>query len=133
MKSSPNTPSTVILNETHGLKPEASDDLNASYRKDFGFIPIPHRLRYNPEKPFHFGIVLNIAFGLVSTFSESTDYNSKTQSTYLYHERLSRGKLILLPTSAEWVLFWMYLQKQCPDETIFGGSSRIFRVVQCIV
>ncbi|KAG1728021.1 major facilitator superfamily domain-containing protein, partial [Suillus occidentalis] len=36
--------------------------------KDFGLIPIPKRLRYNPIKPFHFGILLNVSFGFASTF-----------------------------------------------------------------
>ncbi|KAH7927665.1 MFS general substrate transporter [Leucogyrophana mollusca] len=35
--------------------------------KDFGFIVIPRRLRYNPEKPFHFGMLLNVSFGIGST------------------------------------------------------------------
>ncbi|KAJ7101557.1 major facilitator superfamily domain-containing protein [Mycena belliarum] len=35
---------------------------------DFGFIPIPHRLRYDPQKPFHFGLLLNVLFGFASTF-----------------------------------------------------------------
>jgi len=41
------------------------------YTKDFGLIPIPRHLRYDPSKPFHFGIALNVAFGFASTFSES--------------------------------------------------------------
>jgi len=40
--------------------------------KDFGLIPIPKRLQYNPSKPFHFGILLNASFGFASTFS--TDF-----------------------------------------------------------
>ncbi|KAG6838454.1 hypothetical protein C0991_011547, partial [Blastosporella zonata] len=35
---------------------------------DLGFIPIPRRLRHDPKKPFHFGILLNVAFGFASTF-----------------------------------------------------------------
>ena len=38
--------------------------------KDFGFIPVPRHLRYDPTEPFHFGLLLNIAFGFASTFSE---------------------------------------------------------------
>lgn len=38
------------------------------FTKDFGFLPIPHRLRYDPEQPFHFGLLLNISFGFASTF-----------------------------------------------------------------
>lgn len=42
------------------------------FTRDLGFISIPRRLRYDPGKPFHFGIVLNISFGIASTFSELT-------------------------------------------------------------
>lgn len=41
---------------------------------DFGFLPIPTRLRYDPDKPFHFGLVLNIAFGFASTFTAANLY-----------------------------------------------------------
>lgn len=37
--------------------------------RDFGILPIPRHLRYDPVKPFHFGLVLNIAFAFISTFS----------------------------------------------------------------
>ncbi|KAF9259070.1 MFS general substrate transporter [Marasmius fiardii PR-910] len=36
--------------------------------KDFGLIPIPKRLRYDPQRPFHFGIALQVLFGLATTF-----------------------------------------------------------------
>jgi hypothetical protein len=42
----------------------------ASIPKDFGFLPVPERLRYDPDKPFHFGTLLNMSFGFASTFSE---------------------------------------------------------------
>ncbi|PFH53291.1 hypothetical protein AMATHDRAFT_137836 [Amanita thiersii Skay4041] len=38
------------------------------YNKDFGILPIPKRLRYYPERHFHFGLSLNISFGFASTF-----------------------------------------------------------------
>lgn len=46
--------------------------------RDFGFLPIPHHLRYHPERPFNFSLGLNIAFGFASTFSLSIlpRYNS---------------------------------------------------------
>ena len=47
------------------------DDIKILVPKDFGFIPIPRHLRYDDTKPFHFGLLLNIAFGFASTFSES--------------------------------------------------------------
>ncbi|KAI0336830.1 MFS general substrate transporter [Cubamyces sp. BRFM 1775] len=37
-------------------------------RKDFGFLPIPSRLQYDPEHPAHFGLAMNVTFGLASTF-----------------------------------------------------------------
>ena len=45
-------------------------DFKILLSKDFGFIPVPRHLRYDPTKPFHFGLLLNIGFGLASTFSE---------------------------------------------------------------
>ena len=35
---------------------------------DFGILPIPKRLRYDPDKPFHFGLLLNLSFGFACTF-----------------------------------------------------------------
>ncbi|KAJ7480608.1 major facilitator superfamily domain-containing protein [Mycena latifolia] len=35
---------------------------------DLRFISIPRRLRYDPQKPFHFGLLLNVLFGFASTF-----------------------------------------------------------------
>ena len=37
---------------------------------DLGFIPIPKRLRWDPDKPVHFGLALNIVLGIAGTFSE---------------------------------------------------------------
>ncbi|KAF9259083.1 MFS general substrate transporter [Marasmius fiardii PR-910] len=44
------------------------------HKRDFGIIPIPKRLRYDPQKPPHFGIVLQVAFGFASTFTVSNLY-----------------------------------------------------------
>lgn len=66
-----NSPAATILESSS--VPEKEDQptsVTLIHTTDFGFLPIPKRLRYNPEKPFHFGIVLNIAFGIASTFSE---------------------------------------------------------------
>jgi hypothetical protein len=41
-----------------------------SFDKDFGFLPIPKRLRYQPNQHFHFGLFLNVFFGIASTFSK---------------------------------------------------------------
>lgn len=45
--------------------------------KDFGFLPVPRRLRYDPDKPFHFGTFMNMSFGFASTFSKSFPTNSR--------------------------------------------------------
>ena len=39
--------------------------------KDFGFVPIPRRLRYDSEYGFEFTTILNVTFGFASTFSKS--------------------------------------------------------------
>ncbi|KJA16288.1 hypothetical protein HYPSUDRAFT_147937 [Hypholoma sublateritium FD-334 SS-4] len=54
----------VEVNATY----EKPDAVEFEYTKDFGFLPIPRHLRYNPAKPPHFGLALNIAFGFASTF-----------------------------------------------------------------
>ena len=48
--------------------------------KDLGFLPIPTRLRYDPDKPFHFGTLMNVAFGFGSTFSELHFYTLAVRS-----------------------------------------------------
>ena len=46
-------------------------DVAAENWKDFGLLPIPKHVRYNPERPFHFGLLMNVIFGIASTFSRS--------------------------------------------------------------
>ncbi|KAF8959131.1 major facilitator superfamily domain-containing protein [Flammula alnicola] len=50
------------------LENVSSPEPEFQFTKDFGFLPIPRHLRYDPSKPPHFGIALNIAFGFASTF-----------------------------------------------------------------
>ena len=55
--------------------------------KDFGLFPIPQHLRYDPNNPIHFGLLMNIAFGLFSTFSTSpsvTERAAKLMTLVLY-------------------------------------------------
>ncbi|KAI0687034.1 MFS general substrate transporter [Earliella scabrosa] len=35
---------------------------------DFGFVPIPKRVRYDPQNPAHFGLLMNVIFGAAGTF-----------------------------------------------------------------
>ncbi|CDO75002.1 hypothetical protein BN946_scf184965.g4 [Trametes cinnabarina] len=37
-------------------------------RRDFRVIPIPARLQYDPDHPAHFGLAMNVTFGIASTF-----------------------------------------------------------------
>lgn len=57
------------------VEKESNDpDFKIFVQKDFGIIPVPRHLRYDPTKPFHFGLLLNISFGIASTFSECFDF-----------------------------------------------------------
>ncbi|KAJ7585456.1 MFS superfamily [Mycena floridula] len=60
------------LNES--TAPTISGEEAASPTTDFGLILIPKHLRYDPAKPFHFGLVMNIAFGMISTFTVANLY-----------------------------------------------------------
>ncbi|KAF6759133.1 major facilitator superfamily domain-containing protein [Ephemerocybe angulata] len=53
--------------------------------RDFGFLPIPPHLRYDPARPFHFGLGLNIAFGFASTFIVSNLYYNQPLLIQLSH------------------------------------------------
>ncbi|KAF9460163.1 major facilitator superfamily domain-containing protein [Collybia nuda] len=44
------------------------------HKKDFGLLPIPQRLRYDPNKILHFGLFMKIAFGFASTFTIANLY-----------------------------------------------------------
>ena len=44
---------------------------------DFRILPIPKRLRYDPDKPFHFGLLLNVSFGFASTFGACSDQHDR--------------------------------------------------------
>jgi hypothetical protein len=56
------------------MKPSPSDRQQEEFKstKDFGILPVPQRLRYDPDRPPQFGLMINIAFGLFSTFSEDS-------------------------------------------------------------
>ena len=73
------------------LEPSSSKDAGTHSEtivtKEFGFLPIPRHLRYDPTKPFHFGLLLNIGFGFASTFSEFLAP---------FHQRLSNITISLL-------------------------------------
>lgn len=67
--------------------------------KDFGFLPIPRRLRReDSSKAIGFGLVLNVGFGIASTFSEFrfASILSKAGTEQIY----SCGELVLLSAFA---------------------------------
>ncbi len=46
---------------------------------NFGIVPLPKRLVYDPEHPAHFGLLLNVVFGLSSTFRMSSKLYSRAE------------------------------------------------------
>jgi hypothetical protein len=62
----------TVQNDTANADPKKVAD--PTYKTDFGIIPIPRHLRYDPERPFHFGLFLNAFFGFASTFIVSNLY-----------------------------------------------------------
>ncbi|KZT30450.1 MFS general substrate transporter [Neolentinus lepideus HHB14362 ss-1] len=53
---------------------EVEDVGDVIISKDLGFLPIPKRLRHDPKHPIKFTMLLNITFGLASTFIASNLY-----------------------------------------------------------
>ena len=54
---------------TPAIASPATGNDHEVFEKDFGFLPIPKYLRYDPKRPAHFGLVLNATFGFAGTFS----------------------------------------------------------------
>ncbi|KAF9005427.1 major facilitator superfamily domain-containing protein [Cyathus striatus] len=70
--------------------------------KDFGIIPIPPHLRHDEARPFHFGTVLNIAFGFASTFiqlskSFNVSFDEVSRIPTLVQAGYATGLLLLSP------------------------------------
>lgn len=61
----------TMSSETATLDEPAVPKNKPTATTDLYFIPIPRYLRYNPDSPPHFGLYLNVLFGLASTFCES--------------------------------------------------------------
>jgi hypothetical protein len=70
--NAPSVPSTSALpTNDAGSKEGTAVPASIVTGRDLGFLPIPPHLRYDPEAPPHFGLSMNILFGLASTFSTS--------------------------------------------------------------
>ncbi|KAJ7162861.1 major facilitator superfamily domain-containing protein [Mycena filopes] len=78
---------------------------------DLGFVPIPRRLRYDPQKPFHFGLVLNVLFGFASTFIVANLYYCQplliqfSESFGVSYNRVSRIPTLIQAGYATGLLF----------------------------
>ncbi|KAF7318589.1 MFS general substrate transporter [Mycena chlorophos] len=55
-------------------KGKATSTPTPRYIGDLGFVPIPRRLRHDPERPFEFTWVLNVLFGFGATFTVANLY-----------------------------------------------------------
>lgn len=69
-ENAPSATTTAIdqlIEPTFLSKPEW-DDFKYPQR-DFGCLPVPSWLRYDPKNPFYFGVGMNAAFGIGATFS----------------------------------------------------------------
>lgn len=58
---------TTVTSTTPDAREKIGTEEDVS-KFDFGFLLIPVWCRFNPQKPFHFGLTLTFAFGLTSTF-----------------------------------------------------------------
>ncbi|RDX44131.1 MFS general substrate transporter [Lentinus brumalis] len=47
---------------------EKEEDISTGSPTDFGFLPVPSRVRYDPDHPAQFGLLMNVIFGIASTF-----------------------------------------------------------------
>ena len=64
-----------------------------TYRYNLGFLPIPKRLRYDPDKPFYFGTFLNVFFGVCTTMG-------KPNLRYMYSRTLMTRQFAPISTTA---------------------------------
>ncbi|KAJ7268022.1 major facilitator superfamily domain-containing protein [Mycena rebaudengoi] len=91
--------------------PDSETGREISLAYDFGFLPIPPRLRYDPKRPFHFGLVLNILFGFASTFIMANMYYclplliQLSESFGVSYNRVSRIPTLLQAGYATGILF----------------------------
>ncbi|KAH6907601.1 MFS superfamily [Coprinopsis sp. MPI-PUGE-AT-0042] len=76
MEATSAAPSVTLAEDSRSS--QGTVDQGSTHRalrtRDFGIVLIPKHLRYDSEKPFHFGLGLNIAFGFASTFVVSNLY-----------------------------------------------------------
>ena len=87
-----------------------TSDTNPKHPTNFGFVPLPKRLVYDPERPAHFGLLLNVVFGLSSTFSMSVEtYIASAKSLLI--GKYSCCQFVLLPTTVESVNYYFCVRE----------------------
>lgn len=63
------------------------------------FLPVPKRLRYHPDRPFHFGLALNFLFAAASTATVANLYYAQPILSYLSDTfNVSYDEISLAPT-----------------------------------
>ncbi|KAG2010475.1 membrane protein [Coprinopsis cinerea AmutBmut pab1-1] len=93
------TISTATAPATEDVDEDTQTEKPQPLSRDFGIIPIPRRLRYNPDIPFKFGLGLNIAFGFASTFVVSNLYYCQPLLIQFSHSfRVTYGEVSRIPT-----------------------------------
>ncbi|QRV94004.1 major facilitator superfamily transporter [Ceratobasidium sp. AG-Ba] len=66
---------------------------------NFGFLPIPSRLRYEPGKPFSFGLPLNLFFGSINGLTVASLYYCQPLLVQMAKSfNLSEEQVTLIPT-----------------------------------
>ncbi|KAI0775578.1 MFS general substrate transporter [Trametes elegans] len=60
--------SGTLSTPTNSQERVDGDEGKVEAARDFGFLPIPRALQYDPEYPAHFGLAMNATFGIASTF-----------------------------------------------------------------
>jgi len=112
---------------------KSSEDLDSDVRftKDFGIIPIPRRLRHDPEKPFHFGVVLNLSFGFASTFSESTHELQGSPDTEITNIVAAANLYYCQPLLSTYTYSWTLSNDQVKFFQLNFRSRSMYRSVRC--
>jgi hypothetical protein len=78
-------------------------DTKSQRPTNFGIVPLPKRLVCDPERPAHFSLLLNVVFGLSSTFSMSVETHIPTDKALMI-SKYSCCQSVLLPTTVESVI-----------------------------
>lgn len=68
--------------------------------KDFGWLPIPKRLQYEPFRPLEFSLSMTASFGFGCTFGEQKKVPCSMRYTFLTHSLDSCCESVLLSSDS---------------------------------